>query len=414
MKASLTTLAICLALASFGNAQSTSSDQKPADQTAAAPAAAQPAAAAPAAPTPLSSPSMTGPLSNLPPFVFDAGPAGNLSVNGVVSGMGMLQTNHAVGDNPGNAALTNGQIIIQKADGLVQFYLQAGAYDIPVLGAPYLSTEKSLGDLFGAVPVGYLKLAGKTTSFEIGALPTLIGAEYAFTFENMNIERGLLWNLEPAISKGIQLNQTLGKFTLALSWNDGFYSNRYNWLTGSLAYTKGAHALSFVAGGNYGKTAYSTFAAPANLNNSSIYNVIYTYTKGAWVFNPYYQYTDSPTDASVGIVKGASTSGGAVLVSRTFNAGLSVGVRYEYVASSGSFANNSVNLLFGPGSAGESVTVTPTYQKGGFFGRAEASWVHANDMVQGYAFGTEGKAPNQLRAVIEMGFIFGDNVVKKK
>jgi len=27
-------------------------------------------------------------------------------------------------------------------------------------------------------------------------LPTLIGAEYTFTFENMNIERGLLWNQE--------------------------------------------------------------------------------------------------------------------------------------------------------------------------------------------------------------------------
>jgi hypothetical protein len=47
------------------------------------------------------------------------------------------------------------------------------------------------------VPQSFLKLqAGKNTAFEIGALPTLIGAEYTFSFENMNVERGLLWNQE--------------------------------------------------------------------------------------------------------------------------------------------------------------------------------------------------------------------------
>ncbi len=67
---------------------------------------------------------------------------------------------------------------------------------------------------------------------EIGALPTLIGDEYTFTFENMNIERGLLWNQEPAVSRGIQLNDTYKKLTLSFSWNDGFYSNRYTSLVG--------------------------------------------------------------------------------------------------------------------------------------------------------------------------------------
>ena len=103
----------------------------------------------------------------------------------------------------------------------------------------------------------FVKLqAGKNTSFEIGALPTLIGAEYTFSFENMNIERGLLWNQENAVNRGIQVNQTMGKFTASLSWNDGFYSNRYTWLSGSLAYTNGPHALSFVAGGNLGQTKF--------------------------------------------------------------------------------------------------------------------------------------------------------------
>ena len=80
------------------------------------------------------------------------------------------------------------------------------------------------------------KLVKGNFNVEIGALPTLVGAEYTFNFENMNIERGLLWNQEHAISRGIQLNDTYKKLTLAFSWNDGFYSDRYTSLSGSLAY----------------------------------------------------------------------------------------------------------------------------------------------------------------------------------
>jgi hypothetical protein len=66
-----------------------------------------------------------------------------------------------------------------------------------------------------------------------GKQPTLIGAENAFTFQNMNIESGLLWAQEPTISRGGQLNYTAGPLAFALSLNDGFYSNRYTWLSGS-------------------------------------------------------------------------------------------------------------------------------------------------------------------------------------
>ena len=45
----------------------------------------------------------------------------------------------------------------------------------------------------------------------------------------------------------------MGKFAASVSWNDGFYSGRYSWLSGSLTYTNGPHAIAFVAGGNLGK-----------------------------------------------------------------------------------------------------------------------------------------------------------------
>jgi hypothetical protein len=57
----------------------------------------------------------------------------------------------------------------------------------------------------------------KNTSIQFGLLPTLMGAEYTFSFQNMNIERGLLWGQENAITRGVQINQTMGKFTASFS-----------------------------------------------------------------------------------------------------------------------------------------------------------------------------------------------------
>src|SRR5437899_1168876 len=254
------TFALCLALASVCSAQNAPADPKPADQTA--------APAAPTPPAPLSQPAITGPLSGLPPATFDAGPFGKSSVNGVLSGGGMVQGKAVPGDNKTQAALHNGQVFIQKADGPVQFNIQAGAYNLPSLATPFLDTDKATSAFFSPVPVAFAKFqAGKNTSFLIGSLPTLIGAEYTFTFENMNIERGLLWNQENAINRGVQVNQTLGKFTASLSWNDGYYSNRYSWLSGSLTYAKGPHSLSFIGMGNLGHTAFQTLATPVQ-NNS--------------------------------------------------------------------------------------------------------------------------------------------------
>ena len=404
-------LALCFALSPVCVAQTapatpTQESPKPADATAAAPA--------PAAPAALPTPAITGPIQGLPPAIFDAGPFGKIAANGILDGLGMWTGNYVPGDKSTQAALSNGQVFLQKTDGWFQFYLQAGAYDIAALGTPFLATDKTVSDLYGPLPVAFLKLqAGKNTSFLVGALPTLIGAEYTFTFENMNIHRGLLWNQENAITHGVQVNQTLGKVTASLSWGDGFYSNRYTWLTGSLTYANGPHALAFVAGGNYGQTAFQRLATPVQ-NNSSIYNVIYTYNKGSWIIQPYWQYTNVPTNAKIGIVKGASTNGAAILVNHTFKHGFSLPVRWEYIASTGNASEGAVNLMYGPGSAGTSITVTPTFQHGGFFVRGDVAYVHVSGITPGLAFGQGGNLKSQPRAMAEIGFLFGNNIVAQK
>jgi len=350
---------------------------------------------------------MTAPLSTAAPaHTFDAGPFGTVAATGIISGMGMVQNNWVPGDKASHWDVSNAQIFLQKTTGWWQFYLQGGAYNLPDLGVPFISTNKTLPDFFGPLPVGFLKLVKGGFSVEVGELPTLIGAEYTFSFENLNIERGLLWNQENAVNRGIQLNESYKKISASVSWNDGFYSNRYTWITGSLAYAfNAANTLSFIAGGNAGATKYTTVAAPVQ-NNSSIYEILYTYSHGNWYIQPYWQYTNVPTNINIGIAKGAHTDGVALLFNYNFKHGVSVALRPEYISSNGSLANGAVNLMYGPGSNAFGFTFTPTYQKAGFFVRADLSVADARSFTPGDAFGPLGNNSTQTRGVVEAGFMF--------
>lgn len=357
----------------------------------------------------LGTPAMSGPLAANPnPISFDAGPLGPIYVGGVLSGLGFRQDNHVPGDQEWRADLSNGQIFVQKTSGWFQFYVQAGGYSLPSLGTPYLTSGSTISDTFGAVPVAYLKLAPNDSfSVEAGKLPTLIGAEYTFTFQNMNIERGLLWNQEPAVSRGVQANYSAGPFSLALSWNDGFYSDRLNWIEGSAAYTiDSSNSVSFVGGGNTGHTGHSSFATPLAQNNGDILNLIYTWTSGSWSVSPYVQYANVPADASIGTAHSAATAGGAVLASFAWNDDWKIAARVEYISSSGSAAGGAPNLLYGPDSNAWSFTVTPTYQHGIFFARGEASYVGAGDATAGDVFGPNLDKTSQARLLVEGGVLF--------
>ena len=404
-----------MAVAMMAGAQ-TPAPSEPAPASASAPAAQAAQAPAPAtAPAPLPTFVLTGPLQWLPPATFDAGPLGKLSVNGIVTGFAQFQNNYVPGDDNAQATLSNGQIFIQKADGKYQYYVQAGAYTMPTLSVPFLSAQDTMKNFYGPVPVAFLKLpVGKTTSFEIGSLPTLMGAESTFTYQNFNIERGIVWNQENAINRGIQVNQTVGKYlSAAISWNDGYYSNRYSWLSGSATLTKGPHSLVYDGMGNLGQTAYQTAATPVQ-NNSYMHTVIYTYTKGPWIVQPYFQYSNLPTNPKVGVTKGTSATGGAFNLSYAFKSGFSLPARVEYLTSSGSATDGSVNLLgSGAGSSGTTFTATPTYQKGGMYVRSDLAWVHATDYKPGSVFGKTGTDADQFRGVLEFGFIFGNNIIGK-
>jgi hypothetical protein len=370
---------------------------------------------------PLTTPSVTGPLRWQSPNPVDLSgmlglsevppPIGDLlkfDLNGVVSGIGITQDHAVSGDRSARADASNAMVMIQKADGLVQYYLQVGAYSIPALGAPYISSGKAVDGLFGPLPVAYIKLA-PTSNFSLlaGNLPTLFGAEYTFTFQNVNIERGLLWNQENAVNRGVQANYTLGPVSASLSWNNGFYSNSYTWLTGSLAYAiDSANTLSFVGGGQIGFSKFSNFATSPLLNNSQIYNLIYTYSNSPWIIQPYFQWTVVPHNPQLGVFKTTSTLGGAILASYALTDSVSLAARVEGIGTTGNATDGSANLLYGPGSDAWSLTLTPTYQYRNFFARAEASFVQAAGYTPGDVFGNKNRNPAQVRGLLETGILF--------
>jgi len=354
---------------------------------------------------------MSGPLATAVPHEISAGPFGKIDVTGILSGIGIGESNHVIpGDSQMHADVSNAQVFVQKTTGMFQFYAQAGAYNIPALAAAFTQDGPTITSLYGPFPVGYLKLVKGNFNVEIGALPTLIGAEYTFSFENMNIERGLLWDEEPAISRGIQVNDTYKKLTLAFSWNDGYYSNHYNWLSGSAAWAFNAsNTLTFAAAGPFSGNGRSNPATPGFLNNSTIYNLIYTYSHGNWIITPYYQYQDIKKNTTIGIPEGGHMNGGAILVNYNFKHGISFAVRPEYIKTNGITTDpNALPLLFGAGAGAFTFTGTPMWSKDGFFVRGDVSVVHVTNYTAGnsIAFGTTGTQINQVRGVLETGFMF--------
>lgn len=367
---------------------------------------------------PLSSPSFSGPLQpNETPISFDGGPFGKVYVTGQLSGLGFLQ-NHAVnapgtGNSNSLVDVSNAQVEIQTTEGPLQFYLQGGTYALPSLGTPYTKSGKAMDQLYGPLTIAYAKaVISPEFSVMVGALPTLIGAESTFTFQNLNIQRGLLWNQEPAISKGIQVNYAKGPLSVSLSGNDGFYSEKYNWISGSISYAiNPSNSISFVGAGNLSRNQNSSARTPLAQNNSKIFNVIYTYTDGALTLNPYLQYSRVGSRPELGIDRSAESFGGALLVKYAVSNRWSLGARAEYIKTSGGGCGGDVgcsptNLLYGTDSGAWSLTVTPTYQRERYFIRGELGYVHIQHPASGMAFGSDGAQPNQLRALAEVGFLF--------
>ena len=188
----------------------------------------------------------------------------------------------------------------------------------------------------------------------------------------MNIARGLLWNQEPAISRGVQVNYSNGPVNASVSVNDGFYSGDYNWVSGLVSYAATpSSTITLVAAGNFAESGKTGAATPLAQNNSSIFNVIYTYVDGPLTLQPYLQYTTVRSNRDIGIDRSAETFGGALLARYAINENFDRWTRRVHRFKRGDCGVVAdcapTNLLYGPKSRAWSLTVTLTYQRGIFF-----------------------------------------------
>lgn len=353
---------------------------------------------------PLSTPAMTPPLSaNANPTSFDT-PVGKIFYSGQFTGLATSVDNPIPGDTGKTKFdFSNAQIELQKTDGLVQFFVQVGTYSTPSLGTAYFQSSKMPEHSYSYIPVGFVKIAPNADfNIMVGKLPTLIGAEYTFTYENMNVARGLLWNQEPAISRGVQANYTKGPWAISVSVNDGYYSNRYTTGSALVTYTVGKEdTVAFAGSGQFKKTTKSQFATPVPQNNGDIFNVIWTHTAGNLEVIPYLQYGTTPKYTKAGLLSTGSTFGGAVLAKYNYTPEFAIAGRAEYITSSG-----GQSLLYGPKSNAWSLTLTPTYQVKTFFVRGEISYTKIDKFAAGSGFGPSGNSDSQTRAIVETGFLF--------
>lgn len=344
---------------------------------------------------------------------------GDWSVQGIVTGLSFHQTNPVSSNGASYSGFSNAQVIVQKKDGPIRLFAQTGLYSIPTLGTPFMRAEPQTVGSFGYLPQAFVSIVpGENWSIALGKLPSMGGVEATFTYENPNIQRGLLWVQTNSVSRGMQVNYEDDLFTAAFTWNDGAYSDVYNWLGGLVSVKPNERSILTASWtGSVWGNATNNPTTQLLSNNSQISNLIYQYTGDRWTVTPYLQYTNVPANTAIGINGSSGTYGGSVIttyhvtpldkgVAPKFH--VSIPTRFEYQSTYGNsqISDMPAGLMYGAGSSAWSATLTPTVQWGKVFGRFELGYVRAFNMTSGLAFGANGMNSNQTRVMLEAGVLY--------
>lgn len=344
---------------------------------------------------------------------------GDWSMQAVATGIGLSQTNPVASNFSSYLGESNLQASIQKTNGDFRVYIQAGSYAVPVVGQPFVRANSNTESSFGYVPEAYVALnLTKDWTISLGKLASMGGVEATFTYENINIQRGLLWTQTNSVSRGAQLDYRDGFISAAVNVTDGAYSGVYNWVGGLISLQASENSAFTVSWtGALSANSTNSVVTPLLQNNSQITNLIYQYTGDRWTITPYAQYTYIPENKNIGLYGSSGTIGYAIL--STYHVDpltkgvapyrhISIPTRLEYQSSFGNSQNSDVpsGLMYGPGSSAWSATISPTIQSGRLFARAEFSYVKAFNVLAGSAFGTSGMNNSQVRVMLEAGILY--------
>ncbi|MBC5815244.1 MAG: outer membrane beta-barrel protein [Candidatus Eremiobacteraeota bacterium] len=305
---------------------------------------------------------------------------------------------------------SNIQASVTRNTGLFRFGTIIGEYAFPVVGQAINPTFKAGAntDLFSFVPVAYMQyVPNGAWTFTAGKMAALLGQESNFTYQNVNIQRGLGWNAEPAFTRGVRGAYTQGKFTGTLGYTDGYYSGRLNSLEGLLAWVASSNTtvqFAWIAPPN--NSGPNPTAGIANKREADL---MLTQQFGKLQLLPYLLWIDSPQNTSIGYNGDERAFAGVLIASYVFDNAWSVGARYESIVNRSSTLDLGANadlVGFGPGSKATTLTLTPAFKTGHTTIRAEYSNVNLGAFTPGLGFGNFGTTPSQSRVGLELGVQF--------
>lgn len=275
---------------------------------------------------------------------------------------------HTNGTNGVDSEIANALVTAGADAKSLRVTATAGQYSFPALGFPILPANAADANtqLYTALPVASVQYAfDGHFSIAAGKFAALLGQESPFTYQNLNIERGIGWSMEPTISRGVQAAYTNGPWSMTLQENDAYYSGSFRAVEGLLGWAPSSNAnLQFafiVPGANVPPNPTTA------VGNKAEYDLMYTRQIGKLQLLPYFLWINSPASATLGYPRAESAYAGVLLANWTFSSALSIPVRYEYAADGSSAADTGLNadlVGFGAGSRVQTITVTPALHFG--------------------------------------------------
>jgi len=312
-------------------------------------------------------------------------------------------------DMPHRADITNLLLSVSAPAGRLHALATAGLYNFPTVGQSINQTYQlgANARLYSELPLAQVAYSlNQHVSVAAGKFAALLGQESLFTYQNVNVQRGIGWAMEPVISRGVRVTYLNNALTLTLEANDAYYSGSGRAAEALIGYAPSDNAsvqfAAIVPGRNVGPNS------TVSIGNKAEYNVMATRQIGKLQLLPYVLWVRSPASAILGYARGESATAAVLMAAYAISPPLSVAVRYEDVRNASSTTDTSTNadlVGYGPGSRATTFTVTPALRVGPALVRFDYSRVWLSSFAPGSAFGTNGRGNTQDRFAFEMGLL---------
>ena len=340
--------------------------------------------------------SLLGPAALAQALELKLEPIGTINVSGALS-VYTIHSNNKTDDRKTRYDVGSAIISLSKPAEPFGFTLIGGAYATPVVGLG-LSKTSEYTDPYSPIPVAYVEYSPvKGLSIQAGKLPTIIGYESALTYLNNNIQRGLVWNMQPVVNNGVRITYSTDLFSVKLGVNDGFYTLSKKDPKPALEASVGLTPIKD------GSIAFNVIVPHKDsTTNKRELNLVASYELDKLSLGADLLYVEAPRSDKAGVLEKAKASGVALHVSYDLKP-FKLSGRIEYVKdnSDAGLGTEGIDLVgIGDGNKGWTFTVTPAYTHGPLFLRGEISYVNADK-----PFTLNGKK-DQIRVGVEVGFMF--------